>query len=251
MTYPRRGVLAQMWGVPGIVFGVFFVVGLVIAVVAVVILLAGRNFAAHGVDVTGRVEKLWETAQSCQDDRSNSSRTCTGFNVGFGFEAGGQLRHGSTQVGYDFYAGLGEGMPVKVRYLAEDPTDYAVAFGGAAPSAMGNMGWVSVLVGGIGSVFLLLGGIGLAVLWRIAWRQVGLRDWGAMRGAVVLAQEATNVTINDRLLWRIRWQDDSGAQGESRGRDPGYLPDVGARITVYADPDGRLASVWEVDSGTR
>ncbi len=250
MTYPKRGVLAQMWGVPGLVFGIFFAVGLIVVVVAGFILQSGRDFAANGVDVAGRVEKLWESTETCRDN-NNHDYICQAFNVGFGFAAAGKTAHGSQAVGYDIYAGLTEGSPVKVRYRDGDPTSYAVSFDGTPPAAMGDMGFVAALVGGIGSLFLVLGGVGLLVLYRIARRQVGLRDWGVMRGAVVLAQVPSNVTVNDQPLWCIRWKDDSGVIGQSRGRSQDDLPDAGERITIYADPDGKLPPVWEGDSGTR
>ena len=61
----------------------------------------------------------------------------------------------------------------------------------------------------------------------------------------------TNLAVNYQQMWRFIWKDDAGAPGQSFACWPVNLPAIGTRITVYADPDGNIPSVWEGDCGTR
>lgn len=251
MTFARRSVISQVFGVPGLVFGLFGLVGLVFATVGWFSHRGGQDFAAHGVNVLGQVEARWQSTRDCKDSNSNTTRTCTDFNIGYGYEVMGKVWHDTVTTDYQSYANLAEGLPVMVRYLPSDPGDSVTSLQAGWVDASGGLRVVGLVFGGLGGVFVPLGFGGLAWLVRGALRRTALRDTGTARGAVVLAREPTNVTVNGRSQWRIRWTDDAGALGQSRGQSPDSLPQTGDRITVYADPTGRLPAVWEGDSGSR
>ena len=251
MAYEKRGVLRQAFGVVGLIFGFFLVIGSIFVVVAWFVWGSAQEFRAKGVDVMGQVDKRWESTRDCKDSNSNVTRTCTDFNVGYSYEVGGKTWADSGTTSYETYANLEEGERIIVRYLRDDPGNSVTSFDAETVDAMGGMAVVALIFGVLGGVFAVIGSAGLGWLIRGARRGVWLRDNGSQRGAVVLAQEETNVRVNNRVQWRIRWKDDSGDLGQSRGQARENLPQVGARIVVYADPSGRQAAVWEGDSGTR
>lgn len=251
MAYEKRGVLAQVFGVLGLVFGFFFVIGAVFVTVGWFVWGSAQEFAANGVDVMGQVEKRWESTRDCTDRDSNVTRTCTDFNVGYSYDVAGKTWHDSGTTDYDTYANLEEGGRIMLRYLPDDPGNSVTSFQGDGVDATGGMAVVALVFGALGGLFVVIGGGGLGWLIRGARARVALREAGTARGAVVLAQEETNVRVNGRTQWRIRWKDDAGDLGQSRGQPRDGLPQVGARIVVYADPSGRQAAVWEGDSGTR
>ena len=251
MAYEKRSAIGQVFGVMGVVFAIFFVIGAAFVGAGWFSWRSGQEFAANGVDVMGRVETRWESTRDCKDSNSNVSRTCTDFNVGYSYEAGGTTQHASATAGYEVYAALTEGSPIKVRYLPRDPANNVTSFDAGMVDASGGMGVLVLVFGGMGAVFAVVGGGGLGVLARGARQRNRVRDNGTARGAVVLAREETNIRVNNRMQWRIRWKDDAGVLGQSRAQAPDGLPEAGARITIYADPTGTLPPVWEGDSGTR
>ena len=251
MAYDKRGVVRQVFGVPGLVSAFFFVIGAVFAGVAWFVWGSAQEFATTGIDTMGRIETRWESQRDCTDSDSNVTRTCTEFNVGYSYEVAGKTWHDSATTDYDTYANLGAGAAIKLRYLPGDPGDSVTSFDAGRVDASGGLGVVALVFGGLGGLFVVMGGVGLVWVIRTARGRVWLREAGTERGAVVLAREETNVRVNDRMQWRIRWRDDAGALGHSRGQALEGLPEVGARIVVYADPDRKRAAVWEGDSGTR
>lgn len=108
--------------------------------------------------------------------------------------------------------------------------------------------------GGILALFgTALGIRALCTARRMAW----LRDSGQRRSARVIAVERVR-WLRRYANWRATWQDEAGQPGRTKlhGQDrrggPGpALPPVGVTITIYADPDGKLPSVWEGDCGAR
>lgn len=251
MVYEKRGVWAQVFGVVGLVMAIFFVIGAVFVTVAWFVWGSAQEFAANGIDTVGQVEKRWESTRDCKDRDSNVTRTCTDFNVGYRYEVAGKRWRDSGTTDYDTYANLEEGGRIMLRYLPGDPGSSVTSFQADSVEATGGLAVVALVFGALGGMFVLLGGGGLGWLIRGARAQVALREGGTARGAVVLAQEETNVRVNGRAQWRIRWRDDAGDLGQSRGQARDGLPQVGARIVVYADPASRRPAVWEGDSGTR
>lgn len=232
----------------GLIFGFFLVFGVVFCGVAWVVWGQAQDFARNGVDGFGRVDKRWESTRECKDSNSDVTRTCTDFNVGYSYEVGGKTYHASGTTGYDVWAGLEEGYQIKLRYLPGEPGSAVTDFDPEVVDASGGMGVVALIFGGLGGLFALLGGGGLGwLIWRARMGR-RLRETGTARGAVVVAQEETSITVNDRRLWRITWTDDAGGRGKSRGRARVDLPQPGARITVYVDPRGKLEAMWEGDT---
>ena len=251
MAYEKRGVVQQVFGVVGLVLGFFFIFGAVFVTVAWFVWGSAQEFAANGVDTMGRVEKRWETTRDCTDRDSNVTRRCTDFNVGYSYEVAGKVWNDSATTSYDTFANLEEGAGIMVRYLPGEPGNSVTSFDADSVDETGGLAVVAVIFGGLGGLFVVVGGGGLGWLIAGAVGRVSLRESGAERGAVVLAREETNVRVNGRMQWRIRWKDDAGALGHSRARAQDGLPEVGTRITVYADPAHKRPSVWEGDSGTR
>lgn len=251
MGYEKRSVMSQVFGLLGLVFGLFLLVGAVFSGVGGFSWQSAQRFQADGVDAMGTVETRWESKRPCKDRNSGITRTCTDFNLGYSYQVAGQTLHHSATTSYDTYANLTEGARIKLRYLPSDPNNSVTSFGAEVVDASGGLRVMALIFGGLGVVFLAIGVGGLVWLIRRAMTAERLRDSGTARGAVVLAQEETNVRVNGQAQRRIRWKDDSGALGASR-RQPGEnLPAVGDRITVYADPDGHRPAVWEGDCGSR
>ena len=240
MSYPKRGRVWLILSVAGWIFLAMIAVGLVLAVPATHALRAGWRLQVSGVEVTGQVTTLAQGTHSCG---RNNLDSCAEYDVGFGFDAVGVRQVGAATVTAAVFGGLREGGPIGVRYVSGDPATYEVDFGTTLIGALGL--WLLALA------FLVPGVIGLWYRVRMAARLVRLRDEGKQRGATVTAVERSNTRVNGIQLWVMRWLDDTGAVGKSRMQRQTYLPAVGAAITVYADPEGVLSSVWEGDSGTR
>lgn len=240
MAYPRRGVAGLVLTRAGWLFGLAALVGLVLAIPAVRNLQEGWALAMRGVEVKGQVRDMQITTRSCG---KNQMDTCTDYNLAFDFEASGVMTHGTAKVGQSTYNGLTLMAPIRVRYLPDDPALTEVEEG-------------TTLVSGVALVALVLAFLGLG-LWgllsrlRNARRMIWLRDEGGMQRARVLAQIDTKTRINGVAMWRITWADASGVASRSRLTRLADLPEVGAEITIYTDPAGRLPSVWEGDCGTR
>ncbi len=240
MRYPKRGQIWLILSVAGWIFLVLIGVGLVLAGPAASALWSGIRLQASGVEVTGQITSRAQGTRSCG---RNNLDSCAEFDVGFGFDAAGVRQVGTASVTAAVYGGLREGGTIGVRYVSGDPATYEVDFGTTLIGAVGL--WVVALL------FLVPGAMGLAARMRMAARLTRLRDTGALRGAVVTAVERSNTRVNGIQLWVMRWRDEAGAAGQCRMQRQVYLPEVGAAITVYADPEGRLPAVWEGDSGTR
>jgi Protein of unknown function (DUF3592) len=251
MRDSKPGAFSQIYGVFGIILGLFLLIGLIFAVVGYFLYRSGQDFEAHGVDVMGRVESRWESTRDCTSNNSTQRRTCTDYNVEYSFEVGGTTQRGRGKTDFDTYAGLGEGDPIKVRYLANDPTSSATSFDPERVDASGGRTLMGMIFGGLGGLLAVVGGGGLFWLRRAGLQRAALRDTGIARSAVVQSLDETNMRVNRRMLWRMRWKDDAGATGESRARRREDLPEPGERIMVYVDPTGRLPAVWDGDVSAR
>ncbi len=240
MSDPKRGVVSLVLGNAGWVFAVFLVIGVGVMVPGLVMLDHALRLEAGGADATGTVEKLWAETHSCGKDDMD---TCNGYHVRYGFVVAGVHRDDEADVASDFYAGLGEGKPIAVRYLPTDPAINEVEFG------FSWFGGAILLLFGL--IFGLVGAIPLGLRLRFARRAVALREDGVARGAKVTAKEATNLRINNRMMYVIRWTDSAGVSGKSRSRGADGLPEVGTEIRVFADPEGKVPPVWAGDTGER
>ncbi|MEO6299600.1 MAG: hypothetical protein ABIV25_01710 [Paracoccaceae bacterium] len=240
MSYPKRGRLGLMMSVAGWIFAAMIGLGIVLAVPAYSEFRTGWRLDEAGAEVTGRIASLVQGTHSCG---KNNLSTCEDFTVGFDFAAAGVGWHGSASVSSGFYAGLSEGGSIVVRYVIDDPSITEVDLG---TTLIGGVALWLIALG-----FMVAGGIGLWFRLRMATRLVRLRDDGTMRLATVTSQDRANVRVNGIQLWTMSWLDDAGVVGKSRMQRQKYLADVGAKITVYVDPVGKLPPAWEGDSGTR
>ncbi|MEO8243819.1 MAG: DUF3592 domain-containing protein [bacterium] len=240
MAYPRRGWWWFVISVAGWIWLTLLVLGVIFAGVANYQLSEGWALRVRGVAVTGQVTRLYVTSHSCG---TNSRSTCSSYNVDFDFDAAGVMRSDSTTVGSGFYHDLQVGQSLPVRYVKDDPSVNEIEIG-------------TTLTGGVFMTLLALGflaggGYGIRQRLQMAGRMIGLRDHGRVMQAVVTARKMSNTKINGAQMWTIQWRDDTGLTGESRLHKELQLPEAGTSVTVYVDPDGVLAPVWEGDCGTR
>lgn len=248
MAYEKRRAGGRPGLVFGLVFGIFALVGTIFLAVGWFSWAEGQRFAAEGVTTMGVVEKTWESQHDCRDDDSGTTRKCTDFNVGYSYVVEGRSYQASGTTGYDQWASLSEGAEIKLRYLPSDPESVATSFSRDEVSDTGGMGVLALVFGGMGGLFAAIGWGGVAWLVLRARAAAWMRQNGVKRGAVVVTQEETSVTVNDRRMWRITWTDDTGARGQSRGRAREDLPGVGTRISIFADPQGKREAIWEGDA---
>ena len=137
---------------------------------------------------------------------------------------------------------LERGSAVAVQYLPDDGESLRLA---RAPKIAMNA--IPLAIGAVLApigLFLFAGGA------RDVRRKLRLSRHGAPAEATVLSVEATNVRINRKPQWRIRFRYRDRA-GEEREGTSGYLPasqahewkrgDVGR---VHIDPDGQDQALW-------
>ena len=240
MSYPRRSVVSLVLGKARWLFGLALLVGLALAIPAVHGLEDGWALSFHGSEVTGQVTDMSITTRSCG---KNHMDTCTDYNLSFDFEAAGVMTSRTTTVSEATYRSLSLKGAIRVRYVKSDPRLIEVEPG-------------STLIGGVGLALITLAFLGFGV-WglgaglRKATRMIRLRETGVPQQVTVLAQVDAKTRINGRAMWRITWADAAGLAGKSRLYRQSDLPAPGTQITVYADPAGKLPSVWEGDCGTR
>ncbi len=236
MSFPRRSVLSLTFGVPGVILLVGALTGALFVAVSGPEVQRGWRLQVEGQDAEGVVtgKQSWE--ESCG---RNDLDTCTRYEIRYRFAQGA----GQALVDAATYDGLAEGAAVRLRYVPADPATSELQAGETLIEGGA--------LAGLGLVFALGCGLGLWLRGRKAARMLRLRETGTMRTATVTAREPTSVRINGRRQWVIRWTDSTGATGKSRLRRMEDLPEAGAALVVYADPDGVLPAVWEGDVGTR
>lgn len=240
MSYPRRGVAGLVLGKAGWLYVVGVLVGLGLGIPAVIGLENGWALSFHGAEVTGQVTDMSITTRSCG---KNNLDTCTDYNLSFDFEASGVMTRGAGKVSEGTYRGLALKGPIRVRYLPSDPALTEVEPG-------------ATLGGGVGlaGIALAFGGVGVWGLWssgRKARRMIWLRDFGLEQRVKVTDLVDARTKINNAAMWRITWTDLGGLPARSRLWKRADLSAPGTEVTIYADPAGKLPSVWEGDCGTR
>ena len=240
MVYPKRSRASLIFGDAGWVFGLFLLGGAATGVPALFMLGHAAQLYSQGVPVQGKVDQLWQTQESCGKDNLDS---CNRYHVHYSFDAGGPLHEDTASVGAEFYASLQAGGAIAVRYVRGNPDINEVEGGWSA------FGGVLLLLFSL--VFTAVAAVAIWTRVRTVLRGERLRDTGLARQATVTGQARTNITVNNRQLWRITWRDDSGAEGQSRGRALPDLPATGTVITIYADPAAAVPAVWDGDFGTR
>jgi hypothetical protein len=214
--------------------GIWLFVGVLLFIFGIAFVLREQEFASSGTVATGIVlEKRIVPADS------DSS---TEYRVSYRFEADGRTIEGSDQVSVETWEGLTERGPIDIRYLRDRPESNRL-----------NLG--SDLI--VAAIFLLLGivfgGIGGFLFFR-ALRGVmkarRLLTGGEPVDATVTSVEPTNVSVNRRPQYRVRYsyRDRQGATHEG---DSGYLSfedanawSVGDTVRVMYDPVKPDESYW-------
>lgn len=238
--YPRHGVFRLTIGHFGWLALLFAGVGLAIAGGGLGPLLSGMALRNHGAVAYGEITALNESAHRCGH---HTHALCSSYAVRYRFFHDAQLVEGEDSVSQGLFQRLTLHQEIPVHYVAGNPSQNELEPGGKL-----NNGAMSELFG-----LALLLGSGIAVLrnFKLAQQMVHLRSFGAARQAKVVALTQTDTKINGIALWRMEWRDEAETFGESRARWKSSLPELGAQITVYADPEGRLPAIWERDSGSR
>lgn len=187
--------------------GIWLFAGVFMLVFAVVFALREQEFASNGVVTTGIVlEKRIVPADS------DSS---TEYRVGYRFTtADGRVVEGSDSLSVDDWEGLVERGPIEIRYLRDRPESSRLTLGSDFFGALIFL-LFGVVFGGIGGVlfFRALGGL------RKARRLLGV---GVPADATVTSSELTNVTLNRRPQYRVRYSY-RDQQGGTYAGDSGYL----------------------------
>ncbi len=239
MAAGKRGVMSLTFATPGWIYAILIVVGIGIAIPAEVMFEEAWRLQMGGATVIGQVSRLWLDTHSCGHD---NMQTCTSYNVAYGFDSG-VWRQTQVEVSREFYSALRESGPIAVRYVVSDPTINEVEFGWTLFGAVVFLAFAAA--------FALVGGLFLRRRWQEVGRMVHLRETGVQRQAEVTGSDRTGWVINGQTQYAITWLDEAGILGKSLGRRLQTLPATGSQITIYADPDGKLPSVWARDSGLR
>ena len=146
-------------------------------------------------------------------------------------------------VGRAFYNSLQIGDWTTLRYWLEDPMVNEIK-----PGSSGTNALITKI---IAVVLWVLGGYWAERCWRKASRAVKVRDRGERRAAEVTEHYRTSVRVNNRPMYRLKWRDGAGREGQSMWHRSSTLDDypVGSEVTIYADPRGKWPSMWEADVG--
>ncbi|MEM9642459.1 MAG: DUF3592 domain-containing protein [Pseudomonadota bacterium] len=221
----------------------FITVPLLLAVVfGIVAMVTGQKaqrLAGDGQTVQGTI-----TGQDVRIERDSDGDSRRVYYLEVRFQAETRPVTTETKVSRGFFQAQDLGDTLPVRYWRPDPQVNEVE-----PGSTRNQRWFTTIFSALllaGSGYAAIQGIGQATRWG------RVRDYGERRVAVVKNHVRTSFKINNRSQYRVEWQDSAGAEGRSFLRNQRQLKDVpiGSEIWVYADPDGRLPSVWEMDVGT-
>lgn len=240
MGYPQRGVLSLVLMPEGWIFALVTLIGLAVAIPAAIRLQEGWALSMRGVTVTGWVRDKQITERS--GSKFHPGRRAD-YHLTFDFPVAGGMAQGQALVASGTYRGLALNGPVRVRYLPADPAVNEVEEGRILSDGIG-LGLVALVCFGPGTWWLRR-------RLRLARQSLRLRAEGMAQQVKVMTKATTGSKIGSVLMWRISWADASGLTSRSWLAKEADLPEVGTPITIYADPAGRIPSVWEGDCGTR
>lgn len=230
-TLVRRSI--AFWiGVGLVCFGAIFIA------VQGAVLVQEQQYAREGRVVDGLVvSKAIRRAT-----RSGSGNRSTEFTVAYRFTTAGQTFEGHQTVSSAAWDRLRELEPVPIQYVGSDP----------ATSRIAGHAWtgLSYVFGGVGALAAL---IGVVLLVRsVGSAKANARIWahGAVAEATVASVEATNVKINRRPMWVVRYQYRDHT-GQAREGTSGYMSDdkanawkTGDSVSIRYDRDKPDLSVW-------
>lgn len=218
-----------------LLFGAIFIVaGLLSTVIGLGIAWEESRFSSEGRRVQATV--LGKSIDPGDADEG------TEYFVQYRFtDAAGTVRDGSDQVGFSVYDAAREGGPIEVEFIPDDPDANRVGTEDAALS------WIIL---GVGVLVLLIGAAVALSGWRGFRRERRLWRDGIPAAAEVTSVEETNVRVNRRQMWRIRYRfvDASGSTHEGSSGYLGWdeVRDLrsGDRGTIRYDPRRPDESIW-------
>jgi hypothetical protein len=200
-----------------------------------------RQYEAEGR--VGEAIVITKAIERATRSGSSGRRTSTEYNVTYRFTApDGRPYQGRQDVSISTWDRLREQEPVQIQYVASDPSTSRIA---GESSERG--GYVFAAIGLVAAL------IGAALLGRsVSSANHKARIWsqGTPADAIVSAVDETNVKINRRTMWVVRYQyrDHSGnshdGTSEYLAREKANAWKTGDSIRVRFDPQKPDMSVW-------
>jgi hypothetical protein len=205
------------------------------------VVLEERRYQREGRVADGTV--LTKAIQRATRRRSSGSRTETQYTVTYRFTApDGAVHKGTDDVAVTTWERLREMEPVQVQFVASNPLVNRVA----GESSEANR----YVFPGIGLVAALIGAVLSGRALRSATTKARIWSQGTSADATVAAVEETNVKVNRRPMWVVRYQyrDHSGqthdGTSEYMEADKANTWKKGDSIRVRFDPEKPRRSVW-------
>ncbi len=225
---------------------VTFWIGLVLLVVGGIFLSIGWSlireagqYQREGEHATGIVlTKAIERATRGGSTR----RTKTNYRVTYRFTAAGQSYEGGQRVPVSTWERLRELEPVPIQYVASNPSTNRIA--GESSNAL------EYVFPGVGLSVALIGTVLLVRSVNTAKRKARIWSQGTQADATVAAVEETNVSVNRRPMWVVRYQYRDHAGQTHDGTSEYMVADKanawkrGDRIRIKFDPQKPKMSVW-------
>jgi uncharacterized protein DUF3592 len=215
--------------------GIWLLAGLVLFVVGAGMALQEQVWSSEALQTTGMV--LTKDIVAADSDSS------TQYRVRFRFSTeSGTTVEGAQDVSVETWEALTERGPVAVHYLPSSPASARLDPGANVVTSVIFL-LVGLVVGGIGGVLVVRALRGLSRARRL------LRS-GVATEATVSGVEQTNITINRRPQFRVRYtyRDEHGGE---HGGDSGYLDwevattwTEGDRVSIRYDPERPAESLW-------
>ncbi len=195
-------------------------------------LRSGWALRFDGEDTTGQVTRLWH---------HGSGKNREMF-VAYAFDVDGQRFSGENAVDDTLFWSLSNGDPIALRYGKDDPQLSAITIFGEHRGLRALALCVLLVV----VLVLLLAALSSRI--EAAYRVTYLRKAGVQRSAVV-TRYVHAPGFSDGSVSSILWQDETGAAGQSWMMAATRLPGLGAKITVYADTEDKLSTIWDGEFG--
>jgi hypothetical protein len=221
--------------------GAFLVVfGAIFLAVGWSIVREEQRYRTEGRTTSGVV--LTKAIERATRSGSSGRRTETHYTVAYRFDAEGRTYAGTRRVSVGTWERLREQEPLQVEYVASDPTINRPV-GETSDAQMYVFPGIGALAALIGAV-LLLRSVSSASTKARVWSQ------GTSADATVSAVEETNVKVNRRPMWVVRYQyrDHSGhthdGTSDYMAADKANAWKKGDSIRVRFDPHNPGTSVW-------